>query len=117
VTSYESILIFKPELPVEEVDKIVSKLEKMILGGPGEIVQIDKWGLRKTAYPVKKYKEGFFTYLNYKTSPAVANSLDKTFLVTDGILRGITTKIKRPRRIKVKKEKIKVAAPEPKVEG
>jgi small subunit ribosomal protein S6 len=118
VKSYESIIIFRPELPVEEIEKSVAKFEKMITGGPGEIVQIDKWGLKKTAYPVKKYREGFFVYLNYKTAPEVATNLEKTFLVTDGIIRSITTKIKRPRRIKVKKEKVKVApAAEPKVGG
>lgn len=117
--SYESIIIFRPDLAAEETDKLLAKFEKMITAGSGEVIHQDKWGLKKTAFPVKKYKEGFFVYLNFKSAPEVVTNLKNTYLVTDGIIRSITTKVRKPRRIKPKKEKVKVAtAPaEPKVEG
>ena len=117
--SYESIIIFRPDLAAEETDKLLAKFGKMITDGSGEVIQQEKWGLKKTAFPVKKYKEGFFVYLNFKSAPDAVNSLKKTYLVTDGIIRSITTKVRKPRRIKPKKEKVKVvtAPMEPKVEG
>ncbi len=117
--SYESIIIFRPDLVAEETDKLLAKFEKMITAENGEVIKLEKWGLKKTAFPVKKYKEGFFVYLNFKSAPDVVNNLKKTYLVTDGIIRSITTKVRKPRRIKPKKEKMKVAAApaEPKVEG
>jgi small subunit ribosomal protein S6 len=118
--SYESIIIFRPDLAAEEIDKLLAKFEKMITSSNGEMIHLDKWGLKKTAFQVKKYRDGFFVYLNFKVVPEMVNNLKKTYLVTDGIIRSITTKVRKPRRIKPKKEKVKVApaaSAEPKVEG
>lgn len=114
LNKYESIVVFRPDLPVEETDKIIAKFSNLITNEKGEIIKVDKWGAKKTAYPFKKYREGFFVYINYASSPELVNILRKNFLVTDGVLRSMTTKVRKPRRIVPKKEKVKIA---PRAEG
>lgn len=108
VSTYESIIVFRPELPQEEIDKIIAKFEKMIVDDGGEVIKLERGGIKKTSYPIGKYRDGFFTYMKYQAASAVVNSVRRVLQVTDGVIRNITTKVEKPRRIKTKKEKVKI---------
>lgn len=110
VSTYESIIVFRPELPQEEIDKIIAKFEKMIVDGSGEVLKLERSGIKKTAYSIGKYREGFFTYMKYQVPSLVVNSVRGALQVSDGVIRSLTTKVEKPRRIKKKKEKVKVAS-------
>lgn len=113
VSKYESIIVFKPELPQETIDTVVAKFEKMVTDGQGEVIKTERWGIKKTAYSLGKYKEGFFAYVNYQAPAPVVKNIQGILQVTDSVLRSITTRVQKPRRVKLKKAKKSVVAPSP----
>lgn len=58
--NYELLTVFKPNLDVEEVDKLLVKLEETIVGFGGKVLSVDKIGRKKLAYDIQKFRDGFF---------------------------------------------------------
>ena len=60
--SYETIVIFKPKLAVEEVDQTVSKIEDIIISNSGKVTAVNKWGVKKIEQSTQGYHEGFYVH-------------------------------------------------------
>lgn len=58
--NYELLLVFKPNLDADEIDKNLSKLEESITSYKGKVVSTDKIGRKKLAYDIQKFRDGFF---------------------------------------------------------
>lgn len=59
--NYELLVIFKPSLDSEELDKAVEKISEEVKSYKGSISSVDKMGRKKLAYDVQSYRDGFFT--------------------------------------------------------
>ena len=61
--NYEAMFIFKPSRESEDLDKVITHVEKIIAKeGKGKI-KYDNLGKRTLAYPINKLREG--VYVNY----------------------------------------------------
>ena len=57
---YEIVYIFDPTLDEGGVNKKLDKFHPLVLGKSGEVVEVDHWGVRQMAYPVKKHGSGYY---------------------------------------------------------
>ncbi|MGI6584181.1 MAG: 30S ribosomal protein S6 [bacterium] len=81
------MVILNPELSEEETEGTLQRLQDIIREGEGEVSNLDKWGKRRLAYEVKKFREGYYAVLNFKAAPAVAAELERIIKITDNIIR------------------------------
>ena len=51
---YELAVIFVATLEEEKIDQEIAKLTTLLEKEKCEIARIDKWGVKKLAYPIKK---------------------------------------------------------------
>lgn len=58
--NYELLVIFKPNLDADEIEKNLSKLEETIQSYKGKVLSTDKTGRKKLAYEIQKFRDGFF---------------------------------------------------------
>jgi len=61
---YELLSIIKPNLDMEEIDKVVASLEENIKKIGGNVFNTDKMGRRKLAFEMQKFRDGFYVILN-----------------------------------------------------
>ena len=64
--NYELLMVIKPSLDSEELDKVVEKITEEITATKGSVQSIssvDKMGRKKLAYDVQGYRDGFFANL------------------------------------------------------
>ena len=59
--NYELLTIFKPNLDAEEVDKVIAKIDEVIVGFGGKTVSADKIGRKKLAYDIQNFRDGYFS--------------------------------------------------------
>jgi len=57
---YEIVYIFDETLDEDGVNKKLEKFHPLVLGKSGEVVEVDHWGVRQMAYPVKKHGSGYY---------------------------------------------------------
>jgi small subunit ribosomal protein S6 len=90
---YETIFIVRPNIAEDEIDAVINKTSSIIEGDGGIIIKIDKWGLKKLAYLIKKESQGYYVYLDYAGIPASVSEIERIFRIDDKVLKYLTIKL------------------------
>lgn len=85
--NYELLVIFKPSLDSEELDKITDKISEDIKSFKGSIVSIDKMGRKKLAYDVQSYRDGYFTNFIVSVPAESVTELKRSLKLNENVLR------------------------------
>ncbi len=86
---YETLFIMSPKIDEEERESIVEKVKSNIeerVGG--EIRSVDRWGIRKLAYRVRKgFSDGDYTIILFDAEAENVITLERFYSVTPEIFR------------------------------
>ena len=91
--SYELVLIISPEVTDEEVPDVVTKLSELISKIGGSVDEVNQWGKRKLAYPIKRFAEGNYVLTKVKMQPASTKELEANLRLSGKILRHLLIKL------------------------
>ena len=59
----------------------------------GTITDINRWGKRKLAYPIKSFKEGEYYLTQFKIDPSITHELESNLKLTEEILRHLLVRL------------------------
>ena len=90
---FETLLLLSPELSAENREGINSVLTANIEREKGVMVEVDNWGMRDLAYPVRKLMRGFYVRLVYQAPAELIAELERNVRITDGIFKFVTVKL------------------------
>ena len=90
---YETISIIRPNVGEDEIKAISQKTADIIESEGGTILNVDNWGLKKLAYPIKKELQGYYVYTLYAGVPAAVNEMERIFKIDDNVLKFMTLKL------------------------
>jgi small subunit ribosomal protein S6 len=109
---YEELFIVKPDAPEEEVDTFVETLRTQLTNTGATVDKVEKWGKRKLAYRVDKYREGSYVLLQFTANADTVKELERRLRVSDVVIKFLTVRIDETlkRLDKRKKERDKRAA-------
>ena|SRR5436309_2108287 len=123
--SYELMFIFRPDMPEEEVDKLISHLESNVTSSGGTVKNTKKMGKRRLAYTVRSFGEGLYVLLTLEGTGGMIHEIERRLRVTEPVIKFITVRVdeeqKRVAKIKaIRATRVKrapapaaVAAPAP----
>jgi len=63
------MVVLSPDLDEAGVDATTERVGTQISGRGGEVVDVQKWGRRRLAYPIDKHRDGFYTVSKLKLDP------------------------------------------------
>jgi small subunit ribosomal protein S6 len=111
---YETAFLITPKLEEEEAEKLIEKMAEVVKKKKGKMVNIEKWGKRRLAYPIDKLDEAVYVFFHYEGEPDIPHELQRRFRQTETIIRYLTLKKEaqsKPRKKTKagKKERPKVA--------
>lgn len=89
---YETAFLITPKLEEEETEKLIEKMAEVVKKKKGEMVNIEKWGKRRLAYPIDKLDEAVYVFFHYEGDPDIPHELQRRFRQTETILRYLTLK-------------------------
>ena len=90
---YELVAIISPELDEEGVSEIIDKVSRSIDSRGGVVEGVDKWGIRKLAYPIKKFMEANYVLARFKLMPKSVKELEAEIGALGGILRYLVVNV------------------------
>ena len=90
---YEELFIINPGTPDEEIDQVIEQMQGVITSAGGTIDKMEKWGKRRLAYRVDKYREGFYVLIQFTCSPETVKELERRLRVTDSVIKFLTVRI------------------------
>jgi small subunit ribosomal protein S6 len=101
---YETVFLISPNLEEEETSKVISQISDIISKKRGKLIQEDRWGKRKLAYPIKKFEEAFYVFFHYEGDSSIPFELEKRFKQTEAILRFLTVKKETRENVREKRK-------------
>ena len=91
---YDLILLLDPETEEERRTNILASLEQVI-ERQGQIVSRHDWGLRPTAYEVRKRGDADYHLLQFQGTAELLNQLTHALKITDGVNRFRIIKLRK----------------------
>jgi small subunit ribosomal protein S6 len=90
---YETIFIIRPTIAEDEITGIIEKVNSIIDADGGTFIKVDKWGLKKLAYLIKKESQGHYVYVDYASVSASVAEMERIFRIDDRVLKYLTVKL------------------------
>ena len=90
---YETISIIKQNAGEDVIDQISEKTAAIITAADGEILKVDKWGLKQLAYPIQKEPQGYYVYTVFSGNGAGVDEMERIFRIDDNVLKYMTIKL------------------------
>ena len=90
---YEELFIVKPDAPDEEVDQFIEQMKSIVTNGGGSVDKVDKWGKRRLAYRVDKYREGAYILFQFTAAPEAVKEFERRLRVSDLVIKFLTVRI------------------------
>lgn len=105
MTQYETAFLISPNLEEEETEKVITQMAKVISEKKGKMINEDRWGKRRLAYPIKKFEEAFYVFFHYEGDSEIPFELERRFKQTEEVLRYLTMKKSQKENVRRKKKK------------
>jgi small subunit ribosomal protein S6 len=90
---YEVVFIVRPDLDDDGYNAVVEKVKELLTGDGGEVTNVDKWGRRNLAYPVRKFTEGLYVLVHAQLAPAQIGELDRELRLNEQIIRHLIVRM------------------------
>ncbi len=90
---YELVLILSPELAEEDVNAQIDNVSQFITGKGGAISDVEQWGKRRLAYPIKHFDEGNYVLSRFKLKPSLSREFEANLQISEVILRHLLVKL------------------------
>jgi small subunit ribosomal protein S6 len=115
---YEELFIVDPGTAEEQIDQVVGQIEGIVKDGGGTVDKVEKWGVRKLAYRVKKREEGYYVLVQFSTTAgSTVKEIERRLRVDEIVLKYLTVRVdedlKRAEKRKQKREQRAARKPKP----
>ena len=89
MNKYELLYIIACDVAEEKREELIKKFSSYVENKGGVVEGIDKWGMRKLAYPINFKNEGFYVLMNIQMNAQEVDAMAKLMNITEGIVRQI----------------------------
>jgi small subunit ribosomal protein S6 len=90
---YELVLIISPESTEEESEAAIESVSRFITGKGGVVADIERWGKRRLAYPIRHFVEGSYVLAKFKLPPAFGKELEGNLRISEEVLRHLLIRL------------------------
>jgi len=91
MNKYEILYILSAELDDAARDGLIEKFQSIITNSGGEIESVDKWGLKKLAYPISYKQDGYYVVMTFASGAEIPAELERQMRISDEVMRFLVT--------------------------
>ena len=90
--NYETVFILNPVLSEDQAKDTVEKFVKVLTKAKAEVINVERWGLKKMAYPIQNKSTGFYNLIEFTTTSSdLINLLETEYRRDESVMRFLTT--------------------------
>jgi len=91
MNQYEVAVLYHPDLEVD-MTKAEERVTKIFLDNGGKVTNVDNWGKRKLAYPIKKNEHAVYVFYTVELPGDAVRRVESTLNITDEVVRFLITR-------------------------
>ena len=93
VRDYELVIVVSTQVGDEGLPGTVQRVNDFIQGRGGQVKQVDQWGRRRLAYPIKRELEGYYVITQFSLDPQEVRALEGNLELAEDVLRHLVTRL------------------------
>ncbi len=109
---YETTYIINAALEDAEIEEAIARISEYIVQHGGTIQEINRWGRRRMAYPIKKKYNGYYVHCIFDSPPSSIPVIERYLILDDSVLRHLTVQLPE-RLIEFRKQRSGTALQQP----
>eukprot|EP00658_Telonema_sp_P-2_P012552 TRINITY_DN14776_c0_g1_i5.p1 TRINITY_DN14776_c0_g1~~TRINITY_DN14776_c0_g1_i5.p1 ORF type:complete len:127 (-),score=19.00 TRINITY_DN14776_c0_g1_i5:68-448(-) len=90
MNNYETVFILNPVLSDDQMKDAVGSFEAVLKNNGAEVINVEKWGLKKLAYPIQHKSTGFYNLIEFKADTSLIKTLEVEFKRDEKVMRFLT---------------------------
>ena len=90
---YELLFLIDSSIENQKIEGLVAKFNDLIKANGGNVVEVNNWGKRKTAYEVNKKWEGFYSLINFEAPPELIKELERVLRIDERVMKFLVVKV------------------------
>lgn len=91
---YELVVIMRPDVADDDVPDMVDRLiRRSVESRGGELQDVNHWGRRKLAYPIKRHLEGNYVISQLRLDPQKTRELEQGLMLSEEVLRHLLIRV------------------------
>lgn len=90
VRRYETLMVLHPELPEAQIRETIDRARRLVEEAGGKIHEVQEWGMRELAYPIRKLQRGYYVLTEYDADASVVREFERTLKIADEVLRFVS---------------------------
>jgi small subunit ribosomal protein S6 len=90
VRDYELMVVLDPNLDEAGIEALTSRISNMVTQRGGSVESVESaapWGRRRLAYPIARYRDGFYVLSRLRLPPTVAAEIERSLKLTESVIR------------------------------
>ena len=90
---YELVYIVRPDIEEGDLEGVTAKIGQLVTGSGGELAQLDSWGLRRLAYRIRKFREGYYVLAKVNLEPTGLVELRRGLALMEEVIRYLLVRV------------------------
>ena len=90
---YEMLILLRSDMEDEAREAELKKYADIVTAMGGAVEATDKWGVKKTQYPIAFRNEAFYALMTFRANGETVRELDRSAGIFDVVLRRMITKV------------------------
>lgn len=87
---YETTFVLDAGLEEEALTRQIQRVEETIAAGGGEVTKVERWGIKRFAYLLKKRRQGYYVHIRFSAPQGVPRELESFYKLNEEVLRYLT---------------------------
>jgi small subunit ribosomal protein S6 len=85
--NYEVAFIAQADLDESSLTTLTEKAKGWVTAAGGQVTQVDLWGRRRLAYPIRKQHEGQYILMQTQMTATATREIERNLRLTEQIIR------------------------------
>lgn len=90
--NYDLNVILEPQLNETQLQAEKDAITAQVERASGVIVELDEWGTRRLAYPIRKFNEGYYLIYRLQLSGTTPKTIEASLRLRDNVMRVLVVK-------------------------
>jgi small subunit ribosomal protein S6 len=87
VRDYELMVVLDPNLDEAAIEAMNTRIGGLVTQRGGTVENVDTWGRKRLAYPIGRFRDGFYILNRLQLPPNAATEIERALKLTESVLR------------------------------
>ncbi len=91
--SYELVFIVRPDVSEEQLEAAVEGVSRFITSREGVVDEVEQWGRKRLAYPIRHHNEGSYVLTRFQFTPEQNHELETSLRISEDVIRHLLIRL------------------------